>query len=433
MKTGLDLSMSEKIKLIRRAKDVTQQQLVQHLSITRSRLSQIEKGDDSGHDDVSSDTLIQIRKALNLEALPLTETQREGFKADLAKWSDIITARKFEEAKEMRQKMFAITFAPFDEELNTFFNLIDCKLALYIEDISAAETIIAAIESKYMDDLSPEFLSYYYRNKSTICALHQQHQDALAFMTKTFKLKPNVKQDIVLYFGMGLRCYNVGYIRRSKMFLEEALKLCASDPGNVWERHIKHELVRNCIGLKDLENAAELLDKMHKEAQDSGDNKFLCDVLVQYGYMRRVSGYTPSAHGYLNDAMKYVDKESEQYFEILYQKVRCYIADGGFTVCEELLEEGKQLSKGSRHWAILFESLGHLTTLKKDESIEYLETVALPHLLNEAPEYPVALDYCKTLQKYYEQKSIGTIKKTLETEKIITHIYERMLMKGEPK
>jgi len=433
MKTGLDLSMSEKIKLIRHAKNVTQQQLAGNLSITRSRLSQIEKGDDSGHGDVSADTLILIKKALNLEALPLTETQREGFKADLAKWSDIITARKFDEAKEMRQKLSAITFAPFDEELNIFFNLIDCKLTFSLGDISTAETILDTITSKYLVDLSPEYLSYYYRDKSAVCALRQQHQDALAFMTNAFKLKPNVKEDIVLYFGMGLRCYNVGYIRRSKMFLEEALKLCKDEPGNVWKRHIKHELVRNYIGLKDLEDAAELLDKMHKEAQDSGDNQFLCDVLVQYGYMRRVSGYTPSAHGYLNDAMKYVDKESEQYLEILYQKARCYIADGGFMVCEELLEEGKQRSKGSRHWTILFESLGHLTTLKKDESIEYLETVALPHLLNEVPEYAVALDYCKFLQKHYEQKSTGTIKKALETEKMITHIYERMFMKGEPK
>ena len=433
MKTGLDLSMSEKIKLIRRAKDVTQQQLVQNLSITRSRLSQIENDEDYGHDDVSSDTLMQIRKALNLEALPLTEAQREGYKADLAKWIDIITARKFEEAKEMRQKLFAITFAPFDEELNTFFSLIDCRLMINLGDISTVETILAAIESKYIDDLSPELLSYYYRNKSAVCTIRHQHQDALAFMTKAYKLMSNVKQDAVVYYGMGVRNYNVGYMRRSIMFLEEALKLCKDEPVNVWERHIKYALVRNYIGLKDLEDAAELLGKMHNEAQDSGDNQFLCDVLVQYGYMRRVSGYTPSAHGYLDEAMKYVDKESEQYLEILYQKARCYIADGGFTVCEELLEEGKLLSKGNKHYAILFESLRHLTTLKKDESIEYLETVTLPHLLNEVPKYAPALEYCEFLQKYYEQKSIGTIKKALETEKLITYILRKMFAKGEPK
>ena len=433
MKTGLDLSMGEKIKLIRHAKDVTQQQLVENLSITRSRLSQIENDEDYGHDDVSSDTLMQIRKALNLEALPLTEAQREGFKADLVKWSDIITAQKFEDAKEMRQKLSAITFAPFDEELNTFFSLIDCKLVLYLGGISVAETILASIESKYMDDLPPAFLSYYYRNKSTIYTLRHQHQDALTLMTKAFNLMFNVKQDAVLYYGMGVRYYNVGYIRRSIMFLEEALKLCENEPGSVWERYIKCALVRNYIGLNDLDDAAELLDKMHKEAKDSGDHQFLCEVLVYYGYMRRVSGYTPSAHGYLDEAMKYVDKESGLYMEVLYQKARCYIADGGFTVCEDLLRAGKWVSKGNRHWTVLFESLGHLTTLKNDESIEYLETVTLPHLLNEVTQYDIALDYCKTLQKHYEQKSIGTIKKALETEKMITHIYERMFVKGEIK
>ena len=53
----------------------------------------------------------------------------------------MITARKFEEAKELRQKLSFITFAPFDEELNTFFSLIDCKLALSLGDTSMAETI----------------------------------------------------------------------------------------------------------------------------------------------------------------------------------------------------------------------------------------------------------------------------------------------------
>ena len=433
MKTGLDLSMGEKIKQIRHAKDFTQQQLSDNLSVTRSRLSQLEKGEDSGHGDVSADILMLIKKALNLEALPTTEAQRDGFKADLAKWSDVITASKFEEAKEMRQNLSAITFAPFDEELNAFFSLIDCKLALSLGDISTAEIILDTVADKYLDDLPLEFLGYYYRNKSTVYALRQQHQDALVFMTKAFKLKPNVKQDIVLYFGMGVRYYKVGYIRRSKMFLEEALKLCANEPGNVWERHIKYELVRNYIGLNDLEDAEELLDKMHKEAKDTGDNQFLCNVLVYYGYMRRVNEYTTSAIGYLNEAMKYADKESEQYLELLYQKVRCYIADGGFTLCKPLLEEGKLLSKGNKHSTIMFESLRHLTTLKKDESVEYLETVTLPHLLNDTPDYPVALDFCECLRKHYDQKSIGTIKKALETEKLITYILRRMFAKGEPK
>jgi len=433
MRTGLDLSMGEKIKQIRQTKDVTQQYLADHLSVTRPRLSQLEMGEDSGQGDVSPDLLMQIRKALNLEALPLTVTQREGFKEDLVKWSDVITARKLEKAKELRQKLSVITFAPFDEELNTLFNLIDCKLALSLRDTSTAETILDTVDNKSLDDLPPELLGYYYRNKSAACAFRQQHQDALVYMTKAFKLKLHVKQDAVLYYGMGLRHYRVGYLRRAKMFLKEALKLCANEQGSVWERYIKYALVRNYIGLKDLDDAEELLCKMHKEAEDSGDNQFLCDVLIYYGYLRRLSEHIPSAIVYLNEAMEYVDKESEQYLEILYQKAQCYIAEGGITVCEEVLEEGKRLSKNNKHHAIMFKSLEHLITLREDESTEYLETVTVPHLLNEVPDYPVALEYCKVLQEHYEQKTSGTIKKALDREKMITRIYERMFMKGEPK
>jgi len=433
MRTGLDLSMGEKVKLMRQTKGVTQQYLADKLTVTRPRLSQLEMGEDSGQGDVSADILMQIRKALDLETLPLTEIQREGFKDDLCKWSDVITACKFEKAKGMREKLSVITFAPFDEEFNTLFNLIDCKLALNLGDISKAETILDTIANKYLDDLTPELLGYYYRNKSAVCDLHQQYRDALVYMTKAFKLKPHIKPDVLLYFGMGLRHYKVGYLRRAKMFLEKALELCANEPGNVWERHIKYNLVRNYIGLKDFEDAEELLGKIYNEAKHSGDNQFICTVLVQYGYLRRLSGHIPRAIGYFNDAMDYVDKESEQYLEILYQKAWCYIADGGFTACEELLEEGKQLSKDNRHWTILFESLRHLTTLKDDESTKYLETVTLPHLLNEVPEYPAALEYCKILQKHYEQIGVGTIKKEFEIGKMTIRIYEHMFMKGEPK
>ena len=435
IKTGIDLSFGEKIKQIRQVKGVRQRHLASELSLTPARLSQLELGEDAGFGEIGSDTLIQLKKLLGVEELPLTETEREGFKLDLAEWNDLIAVRKLEEAKEMREVLSVITFAPFDEELNTLFNLINCRLELGLGNRSIAEGILDTVADKYMRSLTPELLYYYYLSKGALSAFRKQYEDALVFTTKAFELKSYVKQDIGLYYSIAIRSYNVGCLSRSIMFLKKALKLCAKEQGNIWERPIKYMLVRNHIGLRDLSSAKKLLGKLRKEAKETGDKQFLCDVFAFYGYMCRVGEDYSTCHRYLNEAMKYVDDEaSEYYLEILYQKARCYIAEGGFTVCQELLKDCKRMSKGNKHYTIAFESLRHLTTLKHEGgSTEYLETVALPHLLNEVPKYATALDYCEFLEKHYGQKHIGTIKKALETEKMITHILRRMLQKGESK
>jgi len=425
--------MGEKVKQIRQAKGATQQQLSDELSITRSRLSQLENGEDAVYGDFSPDTLMQIQRALKVMGLPLIEADRMGFKHKLFKWNDLIASRKIEEAKEMRQKLSVITFAPFDEELNVLFNLIDSRLELSFGNILAAEEILKMVEDKYSDNLNNEFKSLYYRSKGWLYYLGGKFQESLSFVMKAFELGTNDEQNAGIYLTIAMALNKCGYMLHSCMFLEEGLKLCEAEQNSTLKRHMSIMLVNIYIGLNHLVDAKGLLDKMYREAKDTGDNKFLCGVLLGYGYMFRCAGSYGIAHDYFDEAMEYADKESEYYLEVLYQRARCCIAAGGFATCEELLEEGKLLSKNNKHDTIMFNSLGHLTTLKKDESIEYLETITLPHLLNEVPDYAVALDYCECLRRHYEQKSVGTIKKALETEKLITHIYKLMFSKGALK
>lgn len=433
IESGTNLSMGEKLKIIRTTKKISQRWLASQLSITGARLSQLELGESSGFGEVNSDTFVSIRTLLGVEELPLNEFERESYKEKLLELDNLTSSRNFKEAKELRDKLAIITFAPFDEELNVLFNLYDCRLSILHGDADGAEKTLNRLAHRYQKHFKQEQWHLYYRNKASICIARKQHHDALELMTKAFELRSLTKPDIGLHLSMGMRCYYVGMLRSSIMYMEKALELCESLENNTFERSINIMLVRSYIGLNDLADAKKLLDKLYEQAKNSDDRQFICDVLTYYSYMYRCAGSYSTSHGYSNEAMIYTEKKGTRYLEILYHKARCYLAEGGYTACSKLLEEGMRLSEDDENYTILFESLGHLMTLKNDESLKYLETVAIPHLLNEEPVYTTALDYCEILQKHYEQKSIGTIKKALEIEKIITHILRRHLRKGEIK
>jgi len=429
IKKGNNLLMGAKIKQIRRATGITQKQVADELSITGARLSQIENDDDR-YGSVSPDILLQIKKILGVEELPLTDIERDGFKVLLTEWNDLISNRKIEEAKEMRERLSVITFAPFDEEFNALFSLHSSRLEMCLGNYKTAEKILDSIVSEDIIELTDELRYCYYRNKCTLCYFLGQYQDSLDFIKKAFELRTSVKLDIGLYLALAMNYCCVGQIFRSIMILENALELCVAEQNSVYERHINMMLAHSYIGINFLPQAKRVIDRLYAEAQDVGNKQFLCDALVFYGYMYRRGESYSTAHSHLNEGLKHVDKESSNYLDLLYQKAGCYIIEGGVTVGNELVEKGKQLSEGDRHYTILFNSLGHLATISEPESVEYLETVTIPHLLNEIPVYTVALEYCEYLQKHYEQKQ-SAVKKVYEIEKIMNRIYRKIFEGGE--
>ena len=88
------------------------------------------------------------------------------------------------------------------------------------------------------------------------------------------------------------------------------------------------------------------------------------------------------------------------------------------------------LSEGNKKYTILFKSLDCLTNLNNLESVKYLETVAIPSLL-EIGNKTETLDYCEVLLKHLESQDVTHQRRKLYLSEIARNIHKDIYRGGE--
>ena len=422
MKTGVELSIGEKLKQIREAKDVKQEAVAKAVKYSAGNLSYLE----NGRHDCSSEVAREALKYLGVKGVPLYETERPGFRHELSKWYDLASSHKFDEANEMQKALSDIKYLPFDEEFNAFFDMFSCRLSLAQNKFDEGKAILDKYET-ILDKLNDEVKYHYFYNQGTFEIRNSRYKEALEFYKKAHELsKDDFDGFARLYLNISTCLTNLGYVVSSIMFLEEIHEISKGQIA-LTTLHMNHKLAIEYIKLGHLPKAKRLLDKCYKEAKDVNNEILLGSILNNYGLMYRMASDWNMSLKYLDQASDYFDKGSTFYLDNLYQKIQCFIEMGCFSECTELLAEGRELSKEDECYTILFESLGHLMTPNDSKSINYLETVTLPYLLKKS--YVItALYYCEFLREYYEKKGIQ--KKTLQMTEIARTIYKEKLEGG---
>jgi len=419
-----NLSVGQKIKIIRESMGMSQEKLGEAISYTGSRLSQIE----NEIDPCSPDMLLLIKKALNIENMPLLDSEHDGFKDRLNQAHRLIGDREFGDAKSILDKLAPIAYLTFEVELNHLYSLCLCRLLINLEDIEPAEKILNTFDS-IVDELSNDTLYYYYYNKGSLGYRRDGIKNALHFYLKAFELaKSDIEKGAALYYSI-VFCYSkYGSGFDGTLFFEGARELYYDRLSPTQKWRIDNVLASSYIGSNHLQYAKKLLEKCHTKALKLEDKTFVGIVLANYGYMYRKARDYNAALENLDAALVYFEKGSMNHLEVLYQKARCYIEMGSFLPCAEILKEGKKLSQNHMAYPILFESLDCLTSLTTNKkSAEYLETVAIPYLIKRGMNR-IALDYCTFLLVFFEKKK--SFKNSFRTLKLVNCIREEIMEGG---
>lgn len=420
MKRDDNLTLGEKIRMMREAKGVSQVRLAESISYSAPRLSQIENGESPCQPDV----LIAIKKALNLEGVPLYDLERQGFKDKLYRWYDLINDSDLGKAKTMQGKLSDITYLPFDTELNLLYNLFRCKLLLVENNIEAAKAILENFSSA-LDELSNEISYHYYYNMGTLNYKDAQRKEALEFYLKAKEFMIyGFEGNASLHLNIATCLSVLGFVVSSILFLEEDVReLYSSGRTTIPVGHIDSLIALGFIELGQLPKAKKLLEKCHKRAINTDDEALLGVVLHNFGYLYRRAGDWNMSMEYLKQALAHFREGSLEYLDSLYQKALCFIEMKGFSSCAELLEEGKRISIGNKSYQVLFKSVECLLSPNDNKSIEYLDTVTIPYFL-EIGENLKVLYYCEFLREHYEKK--GIVKKAGQMSEIARKIYQDM-------
>ena len=419
MELSYNLKLGEKIRIVREVKSISQAKLAEAISYSAPRLSQIETGEAVCQPDI----LLSIKKALNLEEIPLYESERQGFKDKLYRWYGVINDGDYEKARKLQERLSDITYLPFDTELNHLYGLFRCRLLIATNDIEEAKEIMEAFDP-VPDGLGDEILYHYYYNMGLLNYYFAQFKHALGFFLKAKKyIIADLSGNEKLYYNIAMCLLHVGHVVSAILFLKDIRELHFGGQSTAQLLRIDVMIAIGHIHLGQLPKAKKMLEKCYQEALNAADKEMVGRILHSFGILYQKAGDWNASLEHLNQASGYYPIGSQNHLLIIYSKIRCYADMRAYSACAELLKEGKKIYEDNKTCMMLLESAKCLIPPADNESIEYLDTVAIPHFLG-LGETLVALDFCEFLREHYEKK--GIIKKAGQMSEIARRIYKDM-------
>ena len=417
-----NLSLREKLIAIRKAKGVTQEALAIEINYGRTALGDVERG--TAQCDLG--TLMAIKTALDIQGLPLFEEERKGFLNRLYLWNNIISECNFDQAKQAEKDFSRIKHLPFDLELNAFYSIFSSRLMLGEEKFELAANVLVEVEQ--ILDTTNNDLMYWYYNASGALAFHnKQCKKALDLYIKAYNImKGGFEENKFLHYNIARCLSDLGYFTNVIMFMDNVCNFDASEQANIIDFEANSLLALNCIKWGYFKRASKLLEKCLLRAEKNKNEHSIGSILHNFGYMYRKTKSWAIALHYFDEAFMYLPEGTDDYLGNLYQKTSCLVDMGAYAQCLPLILEGKKLSETSELYTILFQSLEHLATPNENASLQYLETHAIPYLLNMSIN-EIALEYSDFLRKYYEKN--GGQKKHLKMSEISRNIHENVYLK----
>ncbi|MCL2528290.1 MAG: helix-turn-helix transcriptional regulator [Defluviitaleaceae bacterium] len=275
------LPMGEKIKQLRIAKGLSQENLAQAIDKSTTFISRLE------HDEAEIDTnlLIAIKQYLGVENAPLQKHELELYKSHIWAWNDMVHNRRMEEAKAMRDELSVIQDLPFERELNVLYLMIATRIAVTEWNMTQVEENIISVED-YITEASPDVLYLYHRNMGTLkyykadfknCLYH--HQQALEYNDN--KLRP----DVQLMFSIGECFLQIGKPIVALPYLERAKREFIGDRTHQLMYALDITLAGCYMLFGDYEKAKKMYEDLLSMVRSFKVDAMTGNVLVCYGVL----------------------------------------------------------------------------------------------------------------------------------------------------
>ncbi|MCL2286957.1 MAG: helix-turn-helix domain-containing protein [Firmicutes bacterium] len=431
MKNKHEMALGEKIKQIRIAKRLSQENLADDIGSSVSTINRIERG----AIECDNQTLKTIKKALGIEEAPLFEDERAVYRNRLYVWYDLICAGRLEEALAMRTELQTIRCLPFEQDLVTLYDIFEANLFLEKGNMEDTEKALNVLQRSY-EEMSPPNLYHYCFCKGAFNLKLGRYETALDFLLKALNMEEGTydKED-GLYYNISL-CYSrLGQPFHSIRYAELTCKTYSEDRLKALGLYLNTTLAVNYFRVGELSVAKKLLDICIEQARVAKNELYIGKTLHNLGCVKMGSKKWLEAINYFDRAFEYFPIGSLFYFENLYQKIYSIIMEKGVTKVKRdpvfcsILAESVDLSKREKNekYVILFKSLQHLTTLKEKTSSDYIATVTIPYLVKVFDNYE-ALNYCELLKQHYQK--MRNPRKSLMVSAATGDIYRKMV-RGE--
>ena len=426
-------SIGEKIKLLRKAKAMTQAELAEIILSNSAKVSRVENGDE----EYSQEELEAIREHFKMAEMPLTEFERAAFKEGLYFWRELIIDRKIDEAKDFRdKKSFAVELELFDPDLSFLYRLFDIMLLLNDRDIVAAEEKMSYLRG-VINDMNAEHLYFYYSNHGLLSVTRDfDYKAALEFYEKARELKKshnNILQgsDEKLYFDMATCHTQLEFPFCAIMLLDKIPEIYVERRTERFKSSLGARYAVNYIKIGKLKEAEEILSKCLVKAKGIDDKLFTGAALHNLGLLYKQSKEWGKAIEHLDQALSIFEIGADYHLWTLYHKIHCLIGAKDFLEAEKMIKQARAAYGTNNANLIPFESINHYLiickrmTLYNEKSVEYIENVTIPYLIKQHDNF-LAIGYYALLEQHYKKTRKNV--KSLLMSKAIRDIYEKVFI-----
>jgi len=419
------ISIGEKIKLIRIAKGLSQENLAQAISRSTTFISRLEKNDA----ELDNKTLEAIKKYLEIEKAPLTEYELELYGSRIWAWNDLVSARRMGEAKALQEELAPILDLHYEVELNMLYRMVLTRMLFTENNFPAAKEQLAAVEAS-LNEVSTDALYLYHRNKGTLFQGYGDYKKSLKHLLQALEFNDDkLRQDTMLLLAIGHVYSMLGRPLNAMIYLERTKREYTSGMARQLLYGIDLHLALIYVLLGELDKAKTILELTLKQARSFNDEPFIGDALASLGVIHSRLGDHKASIEYSDEALIYFqDKQGQEnnYITILANKAESLFQLKDYAGFEEVLNQSKAFAKGDEWQTIQIETVRHMTNLKDISSIDYLESISIPSYRAKGSAYiTVILDVCKTLESHYRKKR--ATRKADAIAKIIRDIYEEMV------
>ena len=431
------LSLGEKIKYLRTAKGVSQENMARITKSSQSTIHRLEQG----HAECDADMLATIKKFLEIEDAPLLEHETSVYKHRLHDWGNMITGNRIADANKMQDKLSVILDLPYEHGLCMMFLMWKAQLLTAEHKLLQAEEVMLSADP-YMANACDESMCVYYYNMGAIAVYKGDKKNALKHYLRSLDITtdPNSQSVTKALSRIGILYLEMGKPVQAMLYLERAYRK-SDNHTTLLKSQVCTMLATTYLCLGQYSKAKELFDVSLVQTESTNNKTAIALAMSNNSlYNIKVGNYEVGLQ-LSNQAIKSIqeiDKDNKDitisnqglganpmYMLALYNKGLALLKMKEFEQCQEVIEKGQALSEDNEKIAIMFNTLGHLITINESASQEYVENVTIPYFTDsDGLERFFALDMCKELEAYYKKKRAKTKANAIAT--VAKDIYEGM-------
>ena len=376
----------------------------------------------------------QLKKELKITDVPFLDFEKEEFEEELREWKDLVYAGDFHKASELmpglarRAKLSDDTYLMTQYELScAYYYFVASKM----DEFNHLLNLLGKKEETFIE--KQRFFYYYLKGLRDSKAAH--YKIALVSLFKAEeagKRIPLAEQSRLpydsLYYYIAFCLAFLQYAVKSEEYLNK-YEAIFHKKSRFLSTHFIHSLhIRNLITLQQYAEAISVIKTCMLEGKGTSANKLFMSTLhrslgrIYY----KTKEYNKAIVEY-DTSLRYTNKDSELYCFTLYLKAQTLLAAGKTDEGTGYIEKGLTEVKKDTNTEALLMALKHSINLKDPSSLRYMETVAIPKLI-EYGDRVLAAEYCNALQDYFCE--ISTYKRALHYCRLELEI-RRKLWEGD--